>query len=155
MQFSTAAVQQAIIKTLKTRANDLACKTIIDTVNKHLRIYYGEYAPTIYPRTYDLLEMAVQLEPIIQGNCVTFRVGFNTGALSTGQWYNKGKTGFHHNGGLGLDSLIEGILLRSEHGGAFTSGKNIIENVKNDPAMVAQIKADIISAFTQAGFTLA
>lgn len=153
MELSGALVQQKIIDALVNKAGQRIYDIIINTINDKIKEYYEEYEPSIYPRTGDLYKTAIQLEPIIAGNTVTFRVEFDSSVLRQTPWGNNGRHGVHHSYGVNnLDELLTAILRTSDHGGAFCSGRDIIEEVINDAKMMADIRAAIISGMQANGF---
>lgn len=144
-------INQQIEKTIEL-ANETLNDIVLECFKGHMDSgFYNKYKPYIYPRSYQMREkIGVKLEPIRNGNSVTFGVYFDSSKMESDYWSNKGYSGQRYNeNGYTEETIMQGIL-----SGNFDDHRDedIIEMVKSDVAMINSIKKELINMFTKNGF---
>ena len=117
---------------------------IYGIINKHLRVYYGEYNPTEYIRTKNLLESLVKTS---SKDGLTFEVYFDASAMQ----YEKGEV-LLQSGGYGIatwdsEKVLETAMHGSHGGYVRTSNSPIWEGSMDEIGnLVEMIKRELIAA---------
>ena len=151
-------VTQQIIDAVQSEAENKLDDIILDCFKDHMDSdFYSKYFPKTYERSHQMREkIGIRINPIINGNNITFGIEFDHNNLSCDTWGN-GRVRYTINGSDMRNEIMTSIL-----DGTFDAEFNkknpsprtedIIEKVMEDEKMMSEIISDLKTRLISEGF---